>query len=91
MLSISNEPVLTLLQSGNYDDGVPSNALGISGGAPIERGDSRADSCFQKSDDLAGATRRPLHALVRRHRRFEAIGSGSMYRDMFRLSTTALY
>src|SRR6266511_3049564 len=42
------------------------NGLGISGGAPIDREGGRADSSFQKSSDLVGAKRRPLHALVRR-------------------------
>ena len=46
-------------------DGLPSNGLGFSGGVPIDREGSRADSNFQKSYDLAGAERRPLHALVR--------------------------
>jgi hypothetical protein len=43
---------------------VRPNALGISGGAPIDREGCWADSHFQKSSDLAGAERRPLHALV---------------------------
>ena len=42
------------------------NGLGISGGAPIDRYWYRAESNLQKSDDLAGATRRPLHARVGR-------------------------
>ena len=46
---------------------MPSNGLGFSGGAPIEREGCRVDSSFQKSGDLAGAKRRPLQARVRRH------------------------
>ena len=42
--------------------------MGISGGAFafIDREEYRNDSDLQKSNDLAGAKRRPLHALVRR-------------------------
>jgi len=46
-----------------------ANGLGISGGAPIDREDGRANSIFQNSDDLAGAERRPLHARVGRQSR----------------------
>jgi len=42
----------------------PPNGLGISGGALIDRYRCRADADFQKSDDLVGAERRPLHARV---------------------------
>ena len=48
------------------DDVSSPNGLGISGGAPVDRENGRADSNLQKSDDLAGAKRRPLHALVGR-------------------------
>jgi len=48
---------------------MPSNGLGISGGAPIDRYCCWADSNLQKSDDLAGAKRRPLHAHVGRQLR----------------------
>ncbi len=48
------------------DDRLPSNGLGFSGGAPIDREDSRADSTLQNSNDLAGAKRRPLQAHVGR-------------------------
>jgi hypothetical protein len=40
--------------------------LGISGGAPIDQESGWVDTSIQKSDDLAGATRRPLHARVGR-------------------------
>jgi len=40
------------------------NALGISGGAPVDREGGRVDSRFQNRADLGGAKRRPLHALV---------------------------
>lgn len=42
------------------------NDLGISGGAPVDRDNGRVDSTLQKSDDLEGAKRRPLHAFVGR-------------------------
>ena len=42
------------------------NGLGISGGASIERDHVVANSVFQKSSDLGGAERRPLHARVGR-------------------------
>jgi hypothetical protein len=47
----------------SYNGGRPTG-LGISGGAPIDRKGDRIDTRFQKSDDLAGAERRPLHARV---------------------------
>ena len=40
--------------------------MGISGGALIDRVSVRADASLQKSNDLVGATRRPLHARVGR-------------------------
>jgi hypothetical protein len=49
---------------GTSTDGLPPNGLGISGGALIDRYGCRADSTVQKSPDLAGAERRPLHARV---------------------------
>src|SRR6266498_1487304 len=45
---------------------MPPNGLGISGGAPIDQEGALADTRFQKTNDLAGAKRRPLHARVRR-------------------------
>jgi hypothetical protein len=56
-------------------NGVPTtlpqlpNGVGISGGALIDRKSGRADSNLQKSNDLAGAERRPLHARVGRQSR----------------------
>jgi len=41
--------------------------LRISGGALLDRESGRADSNLQKRPDLAGAKRRPLHALVGPH------------------------
>ena len=43
----------------------PPNGLGISGGALLDREGYRADSNLQNGYNLAGAKRRPLHALVR--------------------------
>ena len=53
-----------------HNDDCPKrpNGLGISGGAPIDRYGCRAGSDRQKSPDLGGATRRPLHARVGRAR-----------------------
>ena len=45
---------------------VRPNGLGISGGALLDREDGRADTSVQKSTDLVGAERRPLHARVGR-------------------------
>ena len=53
----------------------PPNGLGISGGAPIDRYDCRDASDLQKSDDLVGAKRRPLHARVGRRSCFMALES----------------
>jgi len=53
----------------------PPNGLGISGGAPIDRYEGRADSDLQKSGDLAGATRRPLHARVSRRAGYGFMGA----------------
>jgi len=47
-------------------NGAPSNGLGLSGGAPLDREGCRADSWFQNRRDLVGAMRRPLQALVGR-------------------------
>ena len=49
-----------------WDDGLRPNALGFSGGAPLDRERTRAVPSFQKSPDLAGAKRRPLQAPVGR-------------------------
>jgi hypothetical protein len=38
-----------------------SNGLSFSGGAPLDRESSRADSSFQKRHDLVGAKRRQAH------------------------------
>jgi len=43
---------------------VRPNGLGLSGGAPRDRERYRADSSLQKSPDLAGAKRRPLHPVI---------------------------
>jgi len=48
------------------------NVLGISGGAPVDWDGCWTDSIFQQSDDLVGAERRPLHALVRRHNSYQS-------------------
>jgi hypothetical protein len=47
-------------------DGLPPNDSRFSGGASIDRDRFRADGSSQKSDDLAGAKRRPLQAPVGR-------------------------
>ena len=52
---------------GHADHVARPNGLGISGGAPIDRYDCHDASDFQKSADLVGAKRRPLHARVGRH------------------------
>src|SRR3954471_3633933 len=49
--------VTTYLEQ-TYVNGAP-NGLGISGGALLDRNGGRAHTSAQKSDDLAGATRRP--------------------------------
>jgi len=52
----------------------PPNALGISGGAPVDRERGRADSSFQNATDLAGAERRPLqHSMPSGHSRPEKL------------------
>jgi len=42
------------------------NGLGFSGGAPLDREGSRAESRFQTRSDLVGTERRPLQAPVSR-------------------------
>ena len=68
------------MTSGYGFDGPPSNGLGFSGGAPLDRQGTRAGSEFQNGRDLVGAQRRPLQARVGRTRRLafsNAIWAGS--------------
>ena len=64
----------------------PSNGLGMSRAAPIEREGDRANSRFQNADDLGAAKRRRLHARVGRQRK-----SVKIYFVGLSLLTTVLY